>query len=121
MKGIHTYRFKVDDSFYKSPAEDEDNSCYCVGDYKNLNDYPKCKRRGLLDISHCFRKSIGGPIVMSYPYFKHTDGLEKQFHTELKPTMELNDENYGTYLDIEPVYNSPCLIYSSYLIIFISR
>ena len=41
---------------------------------------------------------------MSAPYFLHGDlDLRYQFDPELKPLKDLNDDNYGTYVDIEPI------------------
>jgi hypothetical protein len=49
--------------------------------------------------------SKGAPVIMSAPYFHHGDQHIRD-SINLKPNKTLNDENYGTFLDVEPVVNS---------------
>ena len=104
IRDIDTYRYKIPDEYYYSPERREENACYCIED-----SLEKCNTNGLLDISRCFRRTYGAPIVMSSPYFLHGDTNLTRFKLDSK--KELNDENYGTYLDIEPV----CLNQNLYL------
>ncbi|CAG2103264.1 unnamed protein product [Medioppia subpectinata] len=97
VKGIDTYRFRVPPEYFHSPLVNSDNACYCN---RNIT---LCDRNGVLDISHCQYQTLGAPLIMSNPYWNNGDrSLRKQFKSELMARNELNDENYGTYLDIEP-------------------
>ncbi|CAG2168048.1 unnamed protein product [Oppiella nova] len=100
VQNIDTLRFRVPKRYSENPNINKDNTCYCIRD-----DIKKqCSRNGLLEIAHCQRRSIGAPIVMSSPYWNNgDDSLLKQFNVEIKPPKERNDDNYGTYLDIEPM------------------
>lgn len=96
MRGINTYRYVVPKEFFENPIKYPNNICYCTSD-----DIEKCKVDGLLDISQCDRRTFGAPIVMSAPYYY--DGDEK-LQNKYKPKLALNNDNYGTYVDVEPVF-----------------
>ncbi|CAG2104540.1 unnamed protein product [Medioppia subpectinata] len=99
VQDIDTYRFRVPQEYFQCPLVNKDNTCYC-----NRPNITLCNRNGMLDISHCQYRSFGAPIIMSSPYWNNGDPtLRTQFKSELKPLKELNDDNYGTYLDIEPI------------------
>ncbi|CAG2110749.1 unnamed protein product [Medioppia subpectinata] len=97
VQDIDTYRFRVPQEYFQCPLVNEDNTCYCN---RNVS---LCNRNGMIEIAHCQYRSLGAPIMMSSPYWNNGDPtLRTQFKSELKPPKELNDDNYGTYLDIEP-------------------
>ena len=99
VQGINTLRFVVPKEYFQSPLINKDNECYCIE-----NDLKDCDRNGLLEISRCWRRTYGAPIVMSEPYYNHGDEyLRTQFKTQLNHKT-VDDDNYGTYIDVEPVY-----------------
>lgn len=93
VKGISTLRFfAVDDNF----AASKENECFC------LEDEQKYCPAGTLNLKHCEpAKTANIDIISTPPYFKNN--LEILKDTGLVPPKELNQENYGTLLDIEPV------------------
>lgn len=103
MRDITTYRFVVPKEYFENPKDNKNNECYYYDEGSRFT-------RGLLNIAFCDRRSLGAPIYMSEPFFIHADEkLRRQFKHELKPDLELNDENYGTFIDIEPVSLKPYL------------
>lgn len=62
----------------------------------------KCDINGALEISHCLRVSRGAPVQVSAPYFLYGDQYLRD-NIRLKAPKPLDLENYGSYLDIDPV------------------
>ncbi len=101
VKDIKTYRYVVPDKYYRSPVEYPENECYCLEDDIKA----ECGWNGVLEIYGCQRLSKGAPVVMSAPYFHHGDQHIRDIINLDVVKKDLNDEKYGTYLDIEPVIN----------------
>ncbi|CAG2166200.1 unnamed protein product [Oppiella nova] len=100
VQDIDTYRFRVPKDYFENPNINDKNTCYCL--YDDMK--KQCRHSGLLDISHCQRRSLGGPIIMSSPYWNNgDDSLLNQFKVPIVSPQERNDDNYGTILDIEPM------------------
>ncbi|XP_054163071.1 platelet glycoprotein 4-like [Oppia nitens] len=105
VQDIDTYRFRIPQEYYASPLKVKGNMCYCI---KERKDNKECDRSCTLDISRCWRRSIGAPIIMSAPYWvnglHNGEDLRKQVGNKgLTSKLEYNDENFDTYLDIEPL------------------
>jgi hypothetical protein len=50
--------------------------------------------------------SKGAPVIMSAPYFHHGDERIRKMVNLNVDKNDLNDDKYGTYLDVEPVINA---------------
>lgn len=101
VRDIDTYRFWVPDDYFESAVKNPKNRCYCLETNDALVN-ESCKTNGVLDISNCALMGKGAPVVMSAPYFLHGD-KELRDKINLRNPKELINENYGTFLDIEPV------------------
>jgi len=94
VRGIPVYKFAVPDKFYKAPANEPDNACYCTSEEGMRS--PLCTTDGVLDISTCKK---GAPIVLSSPHFYNGDlSLFQRVHG-LKPEKRFHE----TFLEIEPI------------------
>ncbi|KAM7056739.1 platelet glycoprotein 4 isoform 1-T4 [Acridotheres tristis] len=92
VKGIKLYRFVVPREAFASPAEVEDNYCFCTDTTISEN----CTLAGVLDISACKAKR---PVYISLPHFLHASESILHNVEGLSP----NEKEHETYLDIEPV------------------
>ncbi|XP_014738948.1 PREDICTED: platelet glycoprotein 4 [Sturnus vulgaris] len=92
VKGITLYRFVVPREAFASPAEVEDNYCFCTDTTISEN----CTLAGVLDISACKAKR---PVYISLPHFLHASESILNNVEGLSP----NEKEHETYLDIEPV------------------
>jgi len=94
VRGIPTYKYSVPDRFYKAPANDKANACFCTSEF-GLAD-PLCKIDGILDVSKC---KNGAPIVISAPHFYQGDPLLRMNVSGLYPQKDKHE----TFLEIEPL------------------
>lgn len=97
VRGIPTYKFAVPNRFFKAPANDGGNACFCTQP-EGLR-HPLCSTDGVLDISKC-RK--GAPILLSAPHFYGGDPVLRINVTGLAPQKAKHE----TFLEIEPVRTS---------------
>lgn len=87
-------QFSVPDKFFKAPANEPENSCFCT--QAEGMTHPLCSTDGLLDISRCKK---GAPIVLSAPHFYKGDYNLRENVLGLKPEKQKHE----TFLEIEPV------------------
>ncbi|XP_009975825.1 PREDICTED: platelet glycoprotein 4 isoform X2 [Tauraco erythrolophus] len=92
VKGIELYRFTVPREAFASPAEVEDNYCFCTDKVISEN----CTLAGVLDISAC---KAGRPVFISLPHFLHASDSILHNVEGLSP----NEEEHETFLDVEPI------------------
>ncbi|NXE45680.1 CD36 protein, partial [Casuarius casuarius] len=92
VKGIPLYRFTVPREAFASPAEVQDNHCFCT-DYAISQN---CTLAGVLDISAC---KAGRPVFISLPHFLHASDSILHDVEGLSP----NEEEHETFLDVEPI------------------
>lgn len=104
VKGIPTLRFVAPKEFFGAAKHFPQNSCYCLR--KDVND---CDKDGLLELSHCLRQTGGAPVVLSWPYFMDADRRLRDDNMRLQGALPLTFDNYGTFLDIEPVCDWLCV------------
>jgi hypothetical protein len=102
VKDIKTYRYVIPHQYFQSPLIYPENECYCL----DSNITAECNWNGVLDVSNCERISKGAPVLMSAPYFTYGDQHIRDLINLKIDKKDLTDENYGTYLDIEPVNNT---------------
>uniref|UniRef100_A0A8C8YFW3 Platelet glycoprotein 4 n=1 Tax=Prolemur simus TaxID=1328070 RepID=A0A8C8YFW3_PROSS len=88
LKGIPVYRFILPSKTFASPTQNPDNHCF----YNISNNSPFY---GILDVSQC----RGIPVYISRPHFLHASPDVSEPIEGLNP----NEEEHGTYLDVEPV------------------
>lgn len=101
VRGIPVYKFSVPDKFYKAPANEPDNACFCTSDEGMRSSL--CTTDGVLDISTCKK---GAPIVLSSPHFFNGDARLFQGVRGLKPEKRFHE----TFLEIEPVSMFICRV-----------
>lgn len=92
VKGIDTIRYyATDDNF----ARTVENMCYCTE--KDLDMCPA----DLVNLNNCGASAGIMDMLVSTPYFyPFTENLK---NTTMLPPLPMSYENYGTYLDIEPL------------------
>lgn len=92
VKGIDTIRYyATDDNFARS----SENMCFC--NEKNLDMCPA----DLINLNKCGASKNVMDMLVSTPYFyPFTENLK---NTSMKAPLTMNYENYGTFLDIEPL------------------
>jgi len=90
VRGITTMRFHVaDDNFRKTIK----NHCFCLED--NQDD---CEQ-GMININLCTGQEVD--LIASTPYFMYNPNMRESL--SLKAQLPLTVENYGSFLDVEPV------------------
>lgn len=99
LSNLTTYflflQFAVPDKFFKAPANEPENACFCTSE-AGMTD-KLCKTDGILDISRCKK---GAPIVLSAPHFyKGDEYLTREEVIGLQPQKSLHE----TFLEIEPM------------------
>lgn len=92
VKGIDTIRYyATDDNFARSSA----NMCFCTE--KNLDMCPA----DLINLNNCGASKGLIDMLVSTPYFFQFEKNLK--NSTMKAPLTMNYENYGTFLDIEPL------------------
>lgn len=92
IKGIDTIRYyATDDNFARIP----ENICHCKED-----NFDKCPA-DLLNLNNCGVAKGLMDMLISSPYFQPFP--ENLKNTTIKAPLPSTYENYGTFVDVEPV------------------